>query len=213
MTEALRLLWAKVRLWLLRRTQRVLRALANKNRAGERLPAAERLSSSDAASQSLRGSPLSSEADSCPWRVSDGAVELAEGEDFASNLDKEEGSVHRYFGSLHGSSRGSNRGSYGNLDGSVRAAAAVALEKERKRVSGDDEPGSFGPPPSEFCAVCHDDFTLPCQANCGHWFCGESPFPCSSLALEAIAANLSALSIYSHARGSLKSFLPCYSPV
>jgi hypothetical protein len=30
------------------------------------------------------------------------------------------------------------------------------------------------PPPEEMCSICHDEFTMPCQANCSHWFCGES---------------------------------------
>ncbi|WOK96419.1 E3 ubiquitin-protein ligase [Canna indica] len=29
------------------------------------------------------------------------------------------------------------------------------------------------PPAEDFCSICHDDFTLPCQANCSHWFCGS----------------------------------------
>ncbi|KAI3918397.1 hypothetical protein MKX01_041717 [Papaver californicum] len=29
-----------------------------------------------------------------------------------------------------------------------------------------------GPPENDVCSVCHDNFNLPCQANCSHWFCG-----------------------------------------
>ncbi|GAQ87131.1 hypothetical protein KFL_003330140 [Klebsormidium nitens] len=29
------------------------------------------------------------------------------------------------------------------------------------------------PPPDEMCSICHDQFTMPCQANCSHWFCGD----------------------------------------
>ncbi|CAL9129007.1 uncharacterized protein LOC135679415 isoform X2 [Musa acuminata AAA Group] len=29
------------------------------------------------------------------------------------------------------------------------------------------------PPEEDFCSICHDSFTLPCQANCSHWFCGH----------------------------------------
>lgn len=33
------------------------------------------------------------------------------------------------------------------------------------------------PPDNDVCSVCHDSFSLPCQANCSHWFCGKiSPF-------------------------------------
>ncbi|CAN6459144.1 unnamed protein product [Victoria cruziana] len=28
------------------------------------------------------------------------------------------------------------------------------------------------PPSNDCCSICHDDFTLACQANCSHWFCG-----------------------------------------
>ncbi len=32
------------------------------------------------------------------------------------------------------------------------------------------------PPDNDCCSVCHDSFTLPCQANCAHWFCGKQSF-------------------------------------
>lgn len=31
-----------------------------------------------------------------------------------------------------------------------------------------------GPPDNEFCSICHDVFNCACQANCSHWFCGDS---------------------------------------
>ncbi|KAL9269360.1 E3 ubiquitin-protein ligase RNF170-like protein [Drosera capensis] len=30
-----------------------------------------------------------------------------------------------------------------------------------------------GPPEGEVCSICHSEFTVPCQANCSHWFCGD----------------------------------------
>ncbi|XXG88247.1 hypothetical protein AAC387_Pa12g0483 [Persea americana] len=30
-----------------------------------------------------------------------------------------------------------------------------------------------GPPANDVCSVCHDNFNLPCQANCSHWFCAH----------------------------------------
>nr|XP_048331166.1 E3 ubiquitin-protein ligase RNF170-like isoform X3 [Ziziphus jujuba var. spinosa] len=33
--------------------------------------------------------------------------------------------------------------------------------------------GTDGPPENDCCTVCHDDFNVPCQANCSHWFCGN----------------------------------------
>ncbi|KAL2650441.1 hypothetical protein R1flu_018569 [Riccia fluitans] len=27
--------------------------------------------------------------------------------------------------------------------------------------------------PNDCCSICHDNYTLPVQANCAHWFCGE----------------------------------------
>ncbi|GMH24861.1 hypothetical protein Nepgr_026704 [Nepenthes gracilis] len=29
------------------------------------------------------------------------------------------------------------------------------------------------PPDDDVCPICFSDFTLPCRANCGHWFCGS----------------------------------------
>ncbi|EXB57733.1 RING finger protein 170 [Morus notabilis] len=29
------------------------------------------------------------------------------------------------------------------------------------------------PPENDRCAICHDNFNIPCQANCSHWFCGS----------------------------------------
>lgn len=29
------------------------------------------------------------------------------------------------------------------------------------------------PPENDVCSVCHERFTMPCQANCSHWFCGS----------------------------------------
>ncbi|KAK2630948.1 hypothetical protein EUGRSUZ_L03665 [Eucalyptus grandis] len=30
-----------------------------------------------------------------------------------------------------------------------------------------------GPPENDLCSICHGVFTVPCQANCSHWFCGD----------------------------------------
>ncbi|XP_043711948.1 E3 ubiquitin-protein ligase RNF170-like isoform X1 [Telopea speciosissima] len=30
-----------------------------------------------------------------------------------------------------------------------------------------------GPPENDCCSICHDNFNIPCQANCSHWFCGN----------------------------------------
>ncbi|KAJ4964516.1 hypothetical protein NE237_024455 [Protea cynaroides] len=29
------------------------------------------------------------------------------------------------------------------------------------------------PPENDCCSICHDNFNIPCQANCSHWFCGN----------------------------------------
>ncbi|PIA47204.1 hypothetical protein AQUCO_01400114v1 [Aquilegia coerulea] len=29
------------------------------------------------------------------------------------------------------------------------------------------------PPENDCCSVCHDNFNIPCQANCSHWFCSN----------------------------------------
>lgn len=28
------------------------------------------------------------------------------------------------------------------------------------------------PPENDVCSICHQNFHIPCQANCSHWFCG-----------------------------------------
>ncbi|XP_047975051.1 E3 ubiquitin-protein ligase RNF170-like [Salvia hispanica] len=30
-----------------------------------------------------------------------------------------------------------------------------------------------GPPVNDECSICQQNFQIPCQANCGHWFCGR----------------------------------------
>ncbi|XP_057793666.1 uncharacterized protein LOC131010246 isoform X1 [Salvia miltiorrhiza] len=30
-----------------------------------------------------------------------------------------------------------------------------------------------GPPVNDVCSICHQNFHIPCQANCSHWFCGS----------------------------------------
>ncbi|KAK8692076.1 hypothetical protein V6N13_075557 [Hibiscus sabdariffa] len=30
-----------------------------------------------------------------------------------------------------------------------------------------------GPPPNDCCSICHGSFSVPCQTNCSHWFCGN----------------------------------------
>ncbi|GAB2291163.1 hypothetical protein Dimus_025422 [Dionaea muscipula] len=30
-----------------------------------------------------------------------------------------------------------------------------------------------GPPDGDVCSICHSNFSVPCQANCSHWFCGN----------------------------------------
>jgi len=30
-----------------------------------------------------------------------------------------------------------------------------------------------GPATNDRCSICHENFQLPCQANCSHWFCAN----------------------------------------
>ncbi|CAI7904220.1 unnamed protein product [Closterium sp. NIES-54] len=50
-------------------------------------------------------------------------------------------------------------------------AAVEAARAGGEAMAAGSEPR---PPEGEMCCVCHDAFALPTQANCGHWFCGES---------------------------------------
>lgn len=33
-----------------------------------------------------------------------------------------------------------------------------------------------GPSLDDVCPICFHDYTMPCKANCGHWFCGTAAF-------------------------------------
>lgn len=37
---------------------------------------------------------------------------------------------------------------------------------------GESIEGKDGPPVDDCCPICFGDFTIPCKANCGHWYCG-----------------------------------------
>ncbi|PIN18994.1 hypothetical protein CDL12_08332 [Handroanthus impetiginosus] len=43
-------------------------------------------------------------------------------------------------------------------------------EEEEKRKTGYNQDK---PPEDDYCPICFGDFTVPCKANCGHWFCGN----------------------------------------
>lgn len=48
-------------------------------------------------------------------------------------------------------------------------ASSVAASEGRGRYRAN----MVAPPENDCCSICHDAFTLPCQANCAHWFCGD----------------------------------------
>ncbi|KAH9307863.1 hypothetical protein KI387_035774, partial [Taxus chinensis] len=50
---------------------------------------------------------------------------------------------------------------------SMGSSRMTSAEQDRFRTRMDS------PPENDCCSVCHDNFSLPCQANCAHWFCGE----------------------------------------
>ncbi|KAG0591313.1 hypothetical protein KC19_1G165800 [Ceratodon purpureus] len=65
----------------------------------------------------------------------------------------------------------------GSLWGSVAMreedSGNVASPLERTTSSNSFAARMNSPPENDCCSVCHDSFSLPCQANCSHWFCGE----------------------------------------
>ncbi|XP_006423068.2 armadillo repeat-containing protein 6 [Citrus clementina] len=38
---------------------------------------------------------------------------------------------------------------------------------------GESIEGKDGPPVDDCCPICFGDFTIPCKANCGHWYCAN----------------------------------------
>eukprot|EP00271_Cylindrocystis_brebissonii_P023368 TRINITY_DN9667_c0_g1_i1.p1 TRINITY_DN9667_c0_g1~~TRINITY_DN9667_c0_g1_i1.p1 ORF type:complete len:295 (+),score=42.62 TRINITY_DN9667_c0_g1_i1:830-1714(+) len=63
-------------------------------------------------------------------------------------------------------------------------AAAAAADADDAATASRSTSGARGrstgmmrdmdsPPENDCCAICHERFTVPCQANCSHWFCGE----------------------------------------
>uniref|UniRef100_A0A2P2K0S0 Uncharacterized protein MANES_15G143000 n=1 Tax=Rhizophora mucronata TaxID=61149 RepID=A0A2P2K0S0_RHIMU len=48
---------------------------------------------------------------------------------------------------------------------------------EERKAEADKNPGGGnhgGPPLDDCCPICFGTFTVPCKANCGHWYCGSS---------------------------------------
>lgn len=39
-------------------------------------------------------------------------------------------------------------------------------------AKGENSEEEDGPPADDCCPICFGDFTIPCKANCGHWYCG-----------------------------------------
>lgn len=47
------------------------------------------------------------------------------------------------------------------------------------------------PPEEDFCSICHENFSIPFQANCSHWFCGKCQlFPYSVITCLLFATHL-----------------------
>lgn len=46
-----------------------------------------------------------------------------------------------------------------------------------EKLKVEREAAMESPPDNDVCSVCHDNFSLPCQANCSHWFCGKTLKP------------------------------------
>ncbi|XP_044487912.1 E3 ubiquitin-protein ligase RNF170 isoform X1 [Mangifera indica] len=40
-------------------------------------------------------------------------------------------------------------------------------------AKGENSEEEDGPPADDCCPICFGDFTIPCKANCGHWYCGS----------------------------------------
>lgn len=45
-------------------------------------------------------------------------------------------------------------------------------ERDKEISPNDHKRGKDTPPDDDICPICFEDFKIPCQTNCGHWFCG-----------------------------------------
>lgn len=50
-------------------------------------------------------------------------------------------------------------------EGAAREAEIEINPRDGDRIGG--------PPVDDCCPICFGSFTVPCKANCGHWFCGS----------------------------------------
>ncbi|KAE9459111.1 hypothetical protein C3L33_08985, partial [Rhododendron williamsianum] len=48
----------------------------------------------------------------------------------------------------------------------------IDSNEREKEISPNDKRGKDTPPDDDICPICFEDFKIPCQTNCGHWFCG-----------------------------------------
>lgn len=57
----------------------------------------------------------------------------------------------------------------------VRAKETPQIDsnEREKEISPNDKRGKDTPPDDDICPICFEDFKIPCQTNCGHWFCGS----------------------------------------
>eukprot|EP00252_Welwitschia_mirabilis_P005661 TRINITY_DN16178_c0_g1_i1.p1 TRINITY_DN16178_c0_g1~~TRINITY_DN16178_c0_g1_i1.p1 ORF type:complete len:270 (+),score=20.57 TRINITY_DN16178_c0_g1_i1:227-1036(+) len=51
--------------------------------------------------------------------------------------------------------------------------ARTNLSRVSSEGSGQLRGRMDSPPENDCCSICHDEFNVPCQANCSHWFCGQ----------------------------------------
>lgn len=51
-------------------------------------------------------------------------------------------------------------------------SGAVEDVGESKGGGGEATKENDGPPVDDCCPICFGDFTVPCKADCGHWYCG-----------------------------------------